>query len=209
MSTCILEDCSNSVHARGLCPKHYQQDRTKAIPKKQFPSICTLDGCDCKHYAKGVCTIHYDRMRTTGSYEDRYQQMRASASETHKVCTRCQEFKSLDQFNNLKQGFLGKTSYCKSCIFETYTPETRERKRRYRAIRKYGPDAEALLDVTKCEICESNQRLSIDHDHVTGKVRGLLCSKHNTALGMVNDSIEELEGLIAYLRKHSDTKDNE
>lgn len=43
--------------------------------------------------------------------------------------------------------------------------------------------------------------LVIDHDHATGKVRGLLCSTCNSALGHVHDSIETLQNLITYLKK--------
>lgn len=47
-----------------------------------------------------------------------------------------------------------------------------------------------------------NGRLSVDHDHSTGAVRGLLCNGCNTALGRVSDSIEKLNGLIAYLERN-------
>jgi hypothetical protein len=43
--------------------------------------------------------------------------------------------------------------------------------------------------------------LTVDHCHATGKVRGVLCRRHNLALGQVQDSIAELEALIAYLRE--------
>jgi hypothetical protein len=41
--------------------------------------------------------------------------------------------------------------------------------------------------------------LHVDHDHVTGAVRKLLCPRCNTALGHVNDNIDLLRGLIEYL----------
>lgn len=40
----------------------------------------------------------------------------------------------------------------------------------------------------------------VDHNHKTGIVRGLLCGDHNKALGKVNDSVDELQGLIDYLK---------
>jgi hypothetical protein len=44
------------------------------------------------------------------------------------------------------------------------------------------------------------KRLSVDHDHTTGKVRGLLCAKHNKAVGLLDDSINLCYGLIKYLK---------
>ena len=44
-------------------------------------------------------------------------------------------------------------------------------------------------------------RLCIDHDHNTKKIRGLLCSKCNTALGHFKDDIEIIEKAILYLKK--------
>lgn len=44
--------------------------------------------------------------------------------------------------------------------------------------------------------------LAVDHDKITGKVRGLLCNAHNRALGLFNHDIGLFEKAIAYLRKH-------
>ena len=52
-----------------------------------------------------------------------------------------------------------------------------------------------------CEICGSNKKICFDHDHITGKFRGWICRKCNTALGMVNDDKELLLKLVAYLEK--------
>ncbi len=41
--------------------------------------------------------------------------------------------------------------------------------------------------------------LHVDHCHTTGKVRGLLCTQCNTALGMAKDDIQTLKNMIKYL----------
>jgi hypothetical protein len=82
-------------------------------------------------------------------------------------------------------------------------------------IRKYGLSIEdyaimALLQDFSCAICghrpeprgKSNDRcLSVDHDHDTGRVRGLLCIQCNTALGMARDDPSILEAMARYLRQ--------
>lgn len=51
-----------------------------------------------------------------------------------------------------------------------------------------------------CALCGIKTRLVIDHDHKTGLMRGLLCYKHNTALGFFNENITLMENAITYLK---------
>jgi len=44
--------------------------------------------------------------------------------------------------------------------------------------------------------------LFVDHCHETGKVRGLLCSKCNSGIGMFEDNIESLIAAISYLKEN-------
>jgi hypothetical protein len=72
---------------------------------------------------------------------------------------------------------------------------------------KYGLSPQELrkmLDESgdRCEICGQESDLHVDHDHETGKVRGLLCSSHNTMLGQARDSIEILQSAILYLTRY-------
>lgn len=57
----------------------------------------------------------------------------------------------------------------------------------------------------KCAICkisadECTTLLAVDHDHKTGRVRGLLCKPCNFALGIFKDKIDVLNEAIKYLQ---------
>lgn len=56
----------------------------------------------------------------------------------------------------------------------------------------------------KCHTCKIHQNklkhsLAVDHCHISKRVRGLLCHKCNTALGLAKDNIDILNNLIKYL----------
>ena len=53
----------------------------------------------------------------------------------------------------------------------------------------------------RMELAKNTRYLSIDHDHVTGEIRGLLCIKCNTILGMAGDNVEILTNAINYLKR--------
>jgi Recombination endonuclease VII len=54
-----------------------------------------------------------------------------------------------------------------------------------------------------CAICgqqrRPRERLHVDHDHGTGEVRGILCTRCNTVLGRMEDSIDLLKAALTYL----------
>ncbi len=74
-------------------------------------------------------------------------------------------------------------------------------------------DYDKMLESQKglCAICGLKETftmkgrthsLAVDHDHVTGKIRGLLCRACNQMLGLGKDKITTLEGAIQYLKKY-------
>ena len=54
--------------------------------------------------------------------------------------------------------------------------------------------------------CSTGARLAGDHNHLTGKPRGLLCKKHNLLLGYADDSVDVLLAAAEYLRKYEAAK---
>jgi hypothetical protein len=55
-----------------------------------------------------------------------------------------------------------------------------------------------------CSICEKdlNDKFAIDHDHKTGKFRGILCNSCNVGLGHFRDDVKILNKAIAYLKSN-------
>lgn len=91
-----------------------------------------------------------------------------------------------------------------------YLERNRERISLAVRSRKYGLSPEKLVDLlasqgNACAICRQQLRLGrdksahIDHDHATGDVRGVLCTKCNLALGAMNDSPSLLRAAATYL----------
>lgn len=54
----------------------------------------------------------------------------------------------------------------------------------------------------KCYICGKHEtKLHIDHNHLTGKIRQLLCKECNMALGLMQENVGSLRNMIEYLEK--------
>lgn len=75
------------------------------------------------------------------------------------------------------------------------------------ARRRPGPhgltveEARRYREGKACGICGTADTLNVDHDHATGRRRGVLCRAHNIGLGMFHDSEEELLAALDYLRR--------
>ena len=86
-----------------------------------------------------------------------------------------------------------------------------------RVLSKYGLSIDSYMEIFNaqngvCKICKNpelnGKRLSVDHDHACCSgvkscgqcIRGLLCSRCNKTLGMVEDNVEYLQSMIDYLK---------
>ena len=142
-------------------------------------------------------------------------------------CIDCKEIKNIDDFYLRTENKRPK-SVCKKCDRKRRTNHKRERpevnnkwieenrgrtqrnNRNSELKRSFGitiDDYESMLKDQGgvCRICglEENstglRNLSVDHDHQSGKIRGLLCHNCNTGLGKFKDSEELLKRAIVYL----------
>lgn len=66
-----------------------------------------------------------------------------------------------------------------------------------------GPESHAFKAGKVCEICGSAEALRVDHCHRQGRLRGVLCHRCNTGLGMLGDDVERMRAAIAYLERHA------
>ncbi len=95
---------------------------------------------------------------------------------------------------------------------QRYRQENPEWNRWHHIARKYGltqEDWEKLYDeqLGRCAICRTpfgGIKVCIDHDHLTGSVRGFLCTRCNFAIGYLQDDPERCESAARYLREQAE-----
>lgn len=171
LGTCVGPECTKTAHRRnGLCKAHDRQ---------------RLEGKPLKPLAV---------RRSTAATVERDAQGR-------KLCPSCSDWLELANFAPAARQTDGLASWCRACT----------------KLSNYGMNARQFRDrLTKqggrCATCPTEhtdeEPLCVDHDHgccpgqrkSCGRcVRGLLCRRCNTALGMVNDDVDRLLSLVRYL----------
>lgn len=97
-------------------------------------------------------------------------------------------------------------------IEKDYYKNHRKEAREYRLKKLYGltPEQFGLLlkrQKESCAICKTKiwgrQGPHIDHDHISGKVRGILCGFCNTALGLIKENEQTARRMASYIKAYS------
>ena len=124
-----------------------------------------------------------------------------------KVCTTCLCEKPLEEFAS--QGKGKKRAKCKVCLAaqkREYYKKNPDKAHQRNLKTFYGITKQEYQEMYErqggvCACCEKKARLSVDHCHKTGKVRGLLCTNCNLALGHCKDDPQILLNLIEFLKQ--------
>ena len=154
--------------------------------------------------------------------ERRVEWMNKPVDLIEKECSLCKEVKTIESFNKDVTQQSGHYPRCKECAKigkKMYMKEFRvqhfRERRNYGLRSKFGISqefADELIDRSLsagCEMCGkkeengSKKALSVDHNHVTNQVRGLLCHNCNLVLGHSLESVEILNSAVKYLEKYS------
>lgn len=257
---CIIDDCCNLAHGRGLCDMHHTRWLRYGDPlfegsqgNKARSTHCrnghayTSDNVEWsirKGYLCRTCiackTAAIQRAKIKASTKPknrarakwarpceeckepflpwrprdgqrfcslvcfRTNQARLAKERTEKHCCRCNLLKPLSEFYK-DSGMLDRhSSICRTCS---------DGKRREHA---YGMSLEQFISMLEeqdytCANPNCNTKhltpdpLNVDHDHLSGAVRGLLCGPCNRGMGCFYDNPILLDGAAIYLRLSSNS----
>ena len=173
-------------------------------PLDQFPvASARVDGraSYCRPCMNARHVVYRDNKRTTARVR-----RTAPPAAGHKWCARCRQELPTGAFGKNRSSRDGRTTYCLPC-HAAAGRETRDRaggSRNYHLKRRYGITAaeyDAMVEAQGglCVLCRERPPEHVDHDHMTGTIRGVLCSCCNQGLGNFRDSIATMRAAIDYL----------
>lgn len=144
-------------------------------------------------------------------------------------CTKCKKEKRPSSFHKDRYNVRNGVKYwCKKCAssyrkkhpdvihdkeernkyMRLWQHKNREKVKEYYLKKKFGislveyniklENQNGVCAICKC-ICKTGKSLAIDHDHITRKLRGLLCGSCNRAIGFFEENCERLKSAINYL----------
>jgi len=133
-----------------------------------------------------------------------------------KQCTKCLVTKPETQFYRRSDGRKKLHNYCRECQNTTskqYYAAHRHKAASGERRRNYSLSEERFVHLMAdqkglCKICQRPETvkkgamvatLSVDHDHATNKIRGLLCDRCNRGIGLFGDSRSRLLRAADYL----------
>ena len=137
----------------------------------------------------------------------RRHRLRVRQLSFYRRCPRCKVSKLYVDFTRNRATWDGYATYCRPCNNEVT---------KINKVRRYGSERNFLLNlrygVTEeqvdrmiaeqgglCALCRAGPAEHVDHDHLAGRVRGVLCFKCNNGLGKFGDDAHVIRSAIEYL----------
>ena len=175
--------------------------------------------CSCKNN-KRITEFNNDKNRADGKEPicrecknnkafNRYHTASNSNPYEHskkpKKCNRCHQVKTEADFYYRKE-MKALRPQCKAC--KSLEVACKKYKLKLDDIEHLYKASNYSCGICKVHVDDYNNKaqkyraLVIDHEHSTGKIRGILCHECNTAIGLFKDNIKKLEKAINYLREH-------
>lgn len=152
---------------------------------------------------------NYKKKREVG--EAAYKNSRGSLNVRYKRCVRCGYGKLECEFNKNSHNKDGLQSWCRDCKKE-HAIEYEKIQGKFNRIKKtYGITKEEYYNLIEaqgglCPICnitlDGDSQIDVDHCHKTNKVRGILHTLCNKALGCLDDNPQRFRNAIAYLENN-------
>lgn len=144
-------------------------------------------------YCRECQAEHYKQKQEA---KGRMVRVKVPVPSGHKRCPRCGEIRPHSQWERNKTSSDGWASYCRDC--------RAQRNRASYFKRHYGiteDERDAMIEAQggSCLLCRIAPAEHVDHDHQTGKVRGVLCFSCNAALGQFKDRPDVMRRAAAYV----------
>lgn len=224
---CVGERCERPIMARGMCSMHYYRFQKNGTLDPTKPSL---------DYKARYARWENFKKRYPNDFEwKNFSEYNADVGVPpgkNWMLYKKDESKPFGKNNFEWHPRKGQRKSHRPNIFNTHTKEGKKAYDQY--LLKNNPDRNRnnamkrnfgititeynLMLVSQkacCAICKNPEtqlkkgklmQLSIDHDHATGKIRGLLCSNCNRAIGLLKDNVENLRNAISYLNQDEKTK---
>jgi hypothetical protein len=204
------ELCELPIYCKGYCTRHYWRYRKYGDPQgglehvgaRKAPRFEETDDLEnskiCTKCGKRLSLQAFNRDK---SRKDGYQYR----------CKNCyrdwynEHYAESEDFRNKRSAHFAK-------YYAEKYPTLQAQKEATKFFAMYGITREEFAEMSTaqrdlCKICNrpptGKTRLSVDHDHTTGIIRGLLCDPCNKGLGHFRDDINLLAAAIEYLQSSS------
>jgi hypothetical protein len=207
MRICSVEGCEKIHNSRGYCATHYKQK----WHNMEIPGVkkCIVDGCDYGGSTKGYCKTHYQSAFTSNNIEAKNKCSIDGCNNNHGSRGYCKRHYNIA----LRAGEFPDVRKCSISTCNLPHQAKGYCEKHYGVLKLYKLSPEVYEDMllaqdNQCAICKKppanlgkgTSVLYVDHDHIIGNVRGLLCHYCNSLLGHANDDINILQESINYLR---------